>query len=98
RQGTRLEVGQQARVLFGLLGDAIDRGNGPRLHLAQADAGRPAARGLGVDRVAVRARLGATEHLVEPGLDAGRDRTLETHRLVIGFGPAEGPGPRPAAP
>ena len=89
RQGTRFEVGQQARILLGLLGDAVDRGDGPGLHLAQADAGRPTPSGLGIDRVAVRAGLGVTEHLVEAGLDAGRDRTLETHRLVVGFGPAE---------
>jgi len=27
--------------------------------------------------------------LLEPGLDAGRDRALETHRLVVRFGPAK---------
>ena len=30
-----------------------------------------------------------TEQLVEPGLDARRDGALETHRLVVRFGPAE---------
>ena len=88
-QRARLEVGQQARVLLGLLGDPVDGGDGPGLHLAQAEAGRPASCGLGVDRVAMRAGLGMTEHLIEASLDARRDRALETHRLVIGFGPAE---------
>jgi len=30
-----------------------------------------------------------TEHVVEPGLDPGRDRALQAHRLVVRFGPAE---------
>ena len=29
------------------------------------------------------------QHLVEPRFDARRDRALETHRLVVRFGPAE---------
>ena len=29
------------------------------------------------------------EHLVEPGLDARRDRALEARRLLVRFGPAE---------
>ena len=32
---------------------------------------------------------GWPEHLVEAGLDAWGDRALETHRLVVGLGPAE---------
>ncbi len=89
RQRARLEVRQQAGVLLGLLGDPVDRRGRTGLHLAQADAGRPATGGLGVDRVAVRARLGVPEHLVEAGLDPRRDGALEAHRLVVRFGPAE---------
>ena len=37
----------------------------------------------------MRARLGVTEHLVEPCLDPGRDRALEAHRLLVRLGPAE---------
>ena len=89
RQRPRLEVREQARVLLGLLGDPVDRRVPAGLDLAEADAGRALARGLGVDRVAVRARLRVAEQLVEPGLDPRRDRALEAHRLLVRFGPAE---------
>ena len=69
RQRPRLEVREQAGVLLGLLGDPVDRRGRAGLHLAQADPGRPATGGLGVDRVAVRAGLGVAEHLVETRLD-----------------------------
>ena len=84
-----LQVRQQPGVLLGLLGDAVDRRIRAGLDLAQADPGRPLARRLGVDRVAVRAGHRMTEHLVEPGLDPRRDGALESHRLVVRFGPAE---------
>ena len=84
-----LEVGQQARVLLGLLGDAVDRGLVARLLSRQRGAGGPAARRLGVDRVAVRARLGMAEQLVELRLDARRDRALEPLASTSRLGPAE---------
>ena len=97
RERPRLEVGQQPRVLLGLLGDPVDRRRVPGLDLAQRRPGRPPARGLGVDRVAVRAGLRVAEHLVEPCLDPRRDRALEPRRLLVRFGPAEARRPRSAA-
>ncbi len=84
-----LEIGQQARVLLGLLGDAQDGGLGARLHLGQRGAGGSAERGLEVDRVAVRARLGVAQQLVELGFDARRERALEPHRLDVALRPRE---------
>ena len=97
RQRPGLEVGEQAGVLLGLLGDPVDGRPLAGLDLAQADAGRPSLRGLGIDRVAMGARLGMAEHLVESGLDARRDGALEAHRLVVGLGPAEADRPSSAA-
>ena len=88
-QRARLEVREQPGVLLGLLGDPVDRRPLTGRHLAEADAGRPALGRLGVDRVAVRARLGVPEHLVEARLHPRRDRALEAHRLVVRLGPAE---------
>ena len=68
---SRLEVRQQAGVLLGLLGDAVDGRALACLDLAERDAFRTARRDCGVDGIAVRARLGVTEHLVEPRLDPG---------------------------
>ncbi len=89
RQGARLEVRQQRRVLLGLLGDPVDRGVLARFESRSAGCRAGGAGPRGVDRVAVRARLGVAEHLVEPGLDAGRDRALEPGRLLVRLGPAE---------
>ena len=90
RQRPRLEVRQQARVLLGLLRDPVDGGvaSRPRSRSGGTPAGR-LARGLGIDRVAVRAGHRVAEHLVEAGLDPGRDGALEAHRLVVRLGPAE---------
>ena len=84
-----LEVGQQPGVLLGLLGDPVDRRPLAALDLAERRALRPLAGGLGVDRVAVRARRRVAEHLVEPGLDARREGALEPGRLLVGLRPAE---------
>ena len=53
----------------------------------ERDARGPAARGLEVDRVAVRAGLRVAEQLVELGLDPRRERALEPHRLDVALGP-----------
>ena len=89
RQGPRLEVRQEARVLLGLLGDPVDRGLLAGLDLAERRPGRAAACRLGIDRVAMRARLRVAEHLVEARLDPWRDRALEACRLLVRLGPAE---------
>ena len=88
-QRPRLEVGQQPGILLGLLGDPQDGGPGAGLQLRERDPGRPAAGGLEVDRVAVRAGLRVAEQLVELGLDARRERALEAHRLDVALRPGQ---------
>ena len=89
RERPRLEVREQAGVLLGLLGDPVDRRPLAGLDPAERRTRRAPAGGLGVDRVAVRARLGVAEHLVEAGLDPRRDRALEPGGLLIRLRPAE---------
>src|SRR4051812_10389613 len=88
-EASRLEVREQARVLLGLLGDAVDRRPLPRRDRRERFAAWPAASRLEVDRVAVGARLGMAEELVELGLETRRHRCLESLRLVIRLGPTE---------
>ncbi len=88
-EGTRLQVREQAGVLLGFLGDAIDGRTRAGLDLGQADALRPSLRDRGIDRVPVRARLRVAEQLVEAGLDPGRDRALQAHGLLVRLRPAE---------
>ena len=61
----------------------------PDSSVGQRHAGRAAARGLEVDRVAVRARLGVAQQLVELRLDPRRQRALEAHRLDVALRPRQ---------
>ena len=88
-QATRLKVRQQGRVLFGRLGDPIDRRPLAGLGLRERLAGRPASGDLGIDRVAVRARLRVPEQVVKLLLDARRDGCLQPLRFRVRLRPAE---------
>ena len=85
-----LEIGQQARILLGLLGDPVDRG--PLVPPSISDRrmpGRAAPRASGVDRIAVRAGLGWPSISSRRASTARRDRRLEPLGLDVRFGPAE---------
>ena len=89
RQGARLEVREERGVLLGGLGDAVDRRPLPGLELGEREPGGTPLRRGHVDRVAVGARLGMPQELVEASLHARRDRALEPRRLHVRLGPPE---------
>ena len=67
----RFEVREESRILFGSLGDAVDRDEVAGRGFGQANAGRAPPGGFDLDGVAVRACLRVAQELVEASLDAG---------------------------
>ena len=84
-----LEVRQERGIFLRLLGDPVDGRGRPRSTSASdVPAGRRRAVSASIG-IAVRARLGMAQQLVELGLDPRADGALQAPRLLVALRPPE---------